>query len=303
LDSRLIKELNVKIDQYKDDITELAGHIRQQAEIDASPIMTGKITSPLMISPTTPVSIILSKDGLKAVIDALDNQMVFIDDLRLSTSARIENLLTARYDSIAHLERETKTLLRLDRDSLMDKFVSSCADFGDDMITGRITAEEFVMGMRSRIGDYYKRLYLTGKGTPNAELLDWEKELLRKQVEGQYKYLDNFKLYLNTQDILGNDLTGRVRWRAGLYAQRGSSIYELGYVTSLPDDILIDWVMAPAEHCRTCPILAANSPYTKSTLPGYPGEGFHFTECGVNCKCGLHVSLSYQKSLTNVTEL
>jgi hypothetical protein len=107
------------------------------------------------------------------------------------------------------------------------------------------------------------------------------------------QYLNRFADYIHTKQVLGKELTSQIRARAGLYAERGSAIFEAGAVSAMPSDVLIDWKMNPAEHCSTCPIYASNSPYTKGTLPGYPGEGFHLTRCGVNCQCQLEISDLY----------
>lgn len=48
---------------------------------------------------------------------------------------------------------------------------------------------------------------------------------------------------------------------------------------------LINWKISPAENCPNCLSNMAGSPYTKETLPNYPGDGS--TQCKANCKCYL----------------
>jgi len=274
---------------------ELDGMIREQkqkAKIEAS--------MPGLYDPNdmTPIMVKLSREGLQEVIDALDYQKGFIDDFKQSTQKRVSNLLQARYGTISELRENVYRDFRIDRDKTMRLFKREVEGFAKGVIDGSMDVNNFVENMQSSIGKYYERLYREGKGI--VELGDWEKELLKGQVDGQKPYLNNFADYIRQKQALGQELTEKVTWRAGLYAERGSSMFEAGQTNAWPDDVLIDWVMQPAEHCSTCPIYQSNSPYTKQTLPGYPGEGFHLTRCGTNCNCLLRVSDLYVGELRGI---
>jgi hypothetical protein len=188
-------------------------------------------------------------------------------------------------------------VFRVDRDNYIDAFKKQTRGFGQSVIDGKMSADEFIEAMQSSIENHYKSLYRQGKGI--TELSEWEEELILKQAQTQKQYLHNFGDYIRQKQALGKDLTPYVTARAELYGERGKAIFEAGSVASMPNDALLTWKMQPAEHCSTCPVYASNSPYTKETLPGFPGEGFHLTQCGVRCHCMVVLSDLYvtQKDL------
>jgi hypothetical protein len=105
------------------------------------------------------------------------------------------------------------------------------------------------------------------------------------------KFLNQF-----VQDIVDRDpryveQSGQIRAnavinRANLYIGRMRASAAESFVGACKDDELFDWILGATEqHCEDCPALAALSPFTKSTLSTYPGEGD--TECLGNCKCYL----------------
>jgi len=270
---------------YKSEINDRVKDITKQAKFDSN--MQG-ITD---WADTTPIQIVLSKKGVEDVIKELKWQRDFIDDYSKDAKSRIRALLKSRYGSLGEFRSNVNRTFRIDRDSIIDKFKSEVWGHADKVIDGRMTAEDFVSVMRTSIEDHYKRAYRAGKGVQVLDEL--EEELILRQAQGQMQYLNNFSQYISQKQALGKELTSQVRARAGLYAERGSAIFEAGAVAGMPADVLLDWKMNPAEHCITCPIFASNSPYTKETLPGYPGEGFHLTQCGTNCNCDVVVSDLY----------
>lgn len=268
------KELKSKVNDAK-----------RQARIDANP--AGIFDA----SDTTPVMLKLSREGLEEVISSLDYQVGFMDDFTKSTRERVLGLTRARYGTFTELRDHADRAFRLDRDKTLGLFKSDVQGLAQRVIDGTLDVDGFVNQMQSSIGNYYERLYMQGKNV--TSLQDWERQLIRGQVQGQRPYLDNFADYIRNKQALGQELTTRVTWRAGLYAERGSAMFEFGVMSAWPDDILIDWKMQPAEHCTTCPVYEANSPYTKDTLPGFPGEGFRLTQCGTNCNCIIQPSDLY----------
>ena len=73
--------------------------------------------------------------------------------------------------------------------------------------------------------------------------------------------------------------------RVSMYAQTLDGIEGNAWVEDQGDRVVIDWVLGVAEHCPDCLILAANSPYTKLSLPTTPRAGS--TKCLSNCRCSL----------------
>jgi len=57
------------------------------------------------------------------------------------------------------------------------------------------------------------------------------------------------------------------------------------FVEASEDSEEFDWVPGPAEHCESCLAFARRGPYSKLTIPAYPGDGS--TECVFNCHCRL----------------
>ena len=82
--------------------------------------------------------------------------------------------------------------------------------------------------------------------------------------------------------------------RAGMYSKTLESMYTAGWLSSLPENAQIWWVLHARESCLDCMALARMSPYkltgTKSRLIAVPKNGS--TRCLSNCRCTLRVDLS-----------
>lgn len=262
---------------------------------EARAIARSETVPRLVVGQPNAVTIKLSKEGMTEVVAVLEFQKDFVDALALSIPKRIDRILEGRYGAVSDVRANLNRAFRIDRDKVMRTFKDAVQQVAEQVIDGRITPAQFEIKMENSIRRHYSKIYREGKGTPLAK---WEREFIERQVESQRQYLSNFRNFMETKKATGQDLTGYVRYRAGLYAERGSALFETGHVSVMPDDVLLNWTLHPAEHCITCPIFAANSPYTKATLPGFPGEGFHLTQCGVNCVCSLDVSELYVTQVT-----
>mgnify|MGYP001567227822 CR=1 FL=1 len=74
--------------------------------------------------------------------------------------------------------------------------------------------------------------------------------------------------------------------RAAMYSDAAEAGYQIGASLNSPDGTLIWWVLAElSKHCYLCPIHAANSPYTRESIPGSPRDGS--TPCKSRCACHL----------------
>ncbi len=274
---------------YKGEIVDRAKDIERQAKIDAYP------PGLLDWSDNTPIQIKLSKEGIEELIKELTWQKDFVDNFKLDTKDRVRSLLKSRYGSVGEFRNNANRTFRIDRDKVISNFKVDVQDFADRVIDGRMSADDFVANMRSAIEEHYKTAYKLGKGITSID--EMEEELIIRQAQGQMQYLNRFNDVIKTKQLLGKELTAEIRWRAGLYAERGKAIFEVGNVMTMPMDALITWHINPAEHCLVCPQIASNSPYTKASLPCYPGDGS--TPCKVNCECNLEISDLYvtQKDL------
>ena len=76
--------------------------------------------------------------------------------------------------------------------------------------------------------------------------------------------------------------------RLRLHAQRIRGTANDAWSQSLPADTLIEWRLGPnANHCPSCPVFAAGSPYRADSLPTTPGSADCI--CLSACRCSLVV--------------
>ena len=73
--------------------------------------------------------------------------------------------------------------------------------------------------------------------------------------------------------------------RSTMYANSLKAGFGAGAVAGGTKGERIDWKLGACDHCPDCPLLAASGPFTKNTLPTYPGAGK--TVCATNCCCHL----------------
>jgi len=233
----------------------------------------------------------LSKEGMQEIVNSFEWQKNFVQKTNAGMLKTVRDISKERYASHYDLRKKINREFRIDRDKTISLFHRDVEEIANQVISKKITAAEFEQRMKNSIDKHYPNLYREGKGI--IKLDKWEEKFIENQAKSQDKYLANFREYIERQQTLGNELTGRITQRAHLYAERGTALFEAGHIASLPDDVLLDWKMQPAEHCPTCPIYEIGSPYTKETLPGLPGEGFNITRCGTNCQCIIQVSEFY----------
>lgn len=97
----------------------------------------------------------------------------------------------------------------------------------------------------------------------------------------QYAFLDKF-----AQDIAaGNVSESMALSRVAHYGDSAKQSYWNEYADKSTG--LIDWILGATDerNCPLCPTYAANSPYTKETLPARPADGT--TPCKGRCRCTL----------------
>lgn len=76
--------------------------------------------------------------------------------------------------------------------------------------------------------------------------------------------------------------------RAAMYADAAGAAYNVGASLGAPDGALIWWRLGSTEHCWECPVISANSPYTRESLPTTPRAGT--TPCRARCACFLEIN-------------
>ena len=155
-----------------------------------------------------------------------------------------------------------------------------------DLEKGRIDRAMFQAKVKQTTFDSYEAAYAKGKGVKPTDLTDGDREYLRRAVETELGYLDGF-----ADDLESGAVGTPGKWtrqkRVKAYSDSVEGVAWHGNVeANAPDDsTLIDWILGTAEHCPDCLLLAANSPYTRLTLPTTPKAGS--TACRSNCKCRL----------------
>lgn len=73
--------------------------------------------------------------------------------------------------------------------------------------------------------------------------------------------------------------------RSKMYVNGLKGGYNAGAVSGGDPGEIIHWKLGSCDHCTDCPALASSGPYTRATLPTYPGQGD--TICRSNCCCYL----------------
>lgn len=122
-------------------------------------------------------------------------------------------------------------------------------------------------------------------GAPGPSMFD--EVLARVAADQQASYLQGY-----LEDLMGGRYDGEefdldaMKTRNRLYAAQTRGTGNEGWATAHTEDEEIWWVMTAVEdHCPDCPEWAALSPFTRETLPLYPGDGS--TACLGNCLCVL----------------
>lgn len=139
-----------------------------------------------------------------------------------------------------------------------------------------ISRKTFLKRTKNILADAYQKAYVKGAGITkiSSDGQDWIKAFAKKQN----KYLDKF-----AADIEAGEGTMDYDNRMELYANAVRAAYWGGSSNEADDDEPMDWVTTAHESCEDCLAREANSPYTRGTLPGVPGDGS--TQCRTNCKC------------------
>lgn len=141
---------------------------------------------------------------------------------------------------------------------------------------GEIDRKEFAKQAKPVIADGFRRAYEAGVKRPLGE---GDEEWLRRAVDAEMGHAAGLAKQVEEGGVKD------VEFRAGSYAAGLDGVAWNAMVEELPDGAVIHWKLGQAEHCDSCILLAAHSPYDKWSLPTTPKSGD--TECRMNCKCRL----------------
>jgi len=147
---------------------------------------------------------------------------------------------------------------------------------------GGITIGQLTARLKKEIADHWDQAYLLGTravGNPFG-ISPEDSAFLKGARTTEYKFLTRF------MDDIDKGKEKMARYdRLEMYVNSLDGMYGHGQVDGMPDNIEIDWILHPAEHCEDCLKFAAEGPYTKKTLPAVPRDGT--SRCLSSCKCTL----------------
>lgn len=152
------------------------------------------------------------------------------------------------------------------------------------LLSGKITKDEFMKSSKDLMSGVYAESYKLGKyygSNKYADLDDNERRFIVYQTTKELKFLDNF-----ANDMVNGSGKMPYKRRMKMYVDSLDSMFGFGRLVYIPEDTTIIWKLgANDRHCPDCLMFAANNPYTKKTLPGYPKSGN--TICLSNCYCSV----------------
>lgn len=184
----------------------------------------------------------------------------------------------------------TKDIRDLFNDEMIKKFSNAqTSAVGDLMTGGKVTKlmAEFAESLRKSLLQSFNR-GVAGRGFILPPYKFGEAAILSPEfanfVESQVAYSNNFVRELG-QGQLSRPGRMQVGKRVNLYANAFKGAFNHGAVVGGRPGEKIYWRLGACDHCADCPVLNLNSPYTRATLPTYPGAGG--TICKSNCCCYL----------------
>lgn len=144
--------------------------------------------------------------------------------------------------------------------------------------SGDITKRTFRSRVKKILSQAYDQAYKNGGGVSavSDEGEDWIKEFQASQFE----FLEGF-----ANDIEAGTGTMEFDARMGMYAKAVKTAYWAGSTIESEDGSLFDWILSDGENCEDCLEFADSGPYTRDTLPAYPGDGT--SVCKGNCGCSI----------------
>ena len=153
---------------------------------------------------------------------------------------------------------------------------------------GELTKQEALSQFKALATDVFRNAFNSGAlraGNPYYERLGLTAEDKKHTQDVSNSEAGFWRKFENDVE---EGLSSKIKMRRlKMYVNNLVSQYWTGYIAGLPDDAQIAWVMGhpKTEHCPDCISIAANSPYTKRTLPTVPRAGD--TACLHNCYCKL----------------
>jgi hypothetical protein len=160
--------------------------------------------------------------------------------------------------------------------NLKKSYADDLAGLMDDLAQQGLSPKEFEKAVRPLVSDNFEKAFKLGS---KRDLMPGDEEWLRRAVDSEVGYARDLA------DGVAKGATITPDLRANSYAAALDGVGWNGAVESMPEGTVIHWVLGQAEHCDSCCLIAAHSPYDKYSLPTTPRAGD--TDCRMNCKCRL----------------
>ena len=159
------------------------------------------------------------------------------------------NQNTHRYRNTATNTVITENTLIGVRDDLIEVWRYRVQDLADDLVTGKLTIQEWTLAMRREVSNIFSSQYLLAKGGRNT-MFQADLDAIQEMLTTQYTFLQNFA----------------EKVRVGEYSQAQIAAYSELYLDS-----------STQSHER------GKSARHGVVLPFYPGDGS--TICKMRCRC------------------
>ena len=159
------------------------------------------------------------------------------------------NQNTHRYRNTATNTVITENTLIGLRDTMIDSWRGRVQGLADDLVTGKLTVQEWTLAMRREVSNIFSSEYLLAKGGRNA-IFQADLDAIQEMLTTQYTFLQNFA----------------EKVRVGEYSQAQIAAYSELYLDS-----------STQAHER------GKAGRHGVTLPFYPGDGSQI--CRARCRC------------------
>ena len=160
------------------------------------------------------------------------------------------NQSTHRYRNTATNRVITENTLIGLRDTLIESWRGRVIDLADDLVTGKLTVQEWTLSMRREVSNIFSSEYLLAKGGRNA-MFQADLDAIQEMLTTQYTFLQNF-----AEDVRAGELSqAQIAARSELYLDSSTQAHERGKAGR----------------------------HGVVGLPYYPGDGSQM--CGARCRC------------------
>ena len=133
------------------------------------------------------------------------------------------NQNTHRYRNTATNRIITENTLIGVRDDLIEVWRYRVQDLADDLVTGKLTIQEWTLSMRREVSNIFSSQYLLAKGGRNA-MFQADLDAIGEMLRTQYTFLQNF-----AEDVRAGELSqAQIAARSELYLDSSTQSHERG---------------------------------------------------------------------------